>query len=494
MCGRGGKRQERLIYGTMRGRLHRRLVARTSVQPIELHRLDIAAGSVVRTGVTTVRRIAVRITTFLVALVLGSVTVLVPGVAAAQVPEEPTFATDVAPIFYRSCVNCHRPGQIAPMSLINYREARPWARSIKNKVETRAMPPWHLDRRLGIQDFKNDPSLSEDEIATITKWVDNGAPQGNPADTPTPPEFAPADAWQIGEPDVVVQFPTYTVPAAGPDLFGDLFTDIGIEEDRYITAIQTRPLGDKAREVVHHALSYAVETDDAGESMSGGLFLVEYASGKQAEIYPPDSGLLLPGGSQARLSYHLHSIGEEVDADVELGINFLPVGAEPKHIRYSAQLGGSQGRTIGVLDVPAGEIARSDGYTRFNQAARITMFQPHMHMLGKYQCIEFIYPTQPVRAETVNCAGFDYNWHMNYNYADDVAPLIPAGTILHVTSWHDNSAANRGNVDPKNWVGSGGRTIDEMGFAWIGWADLTDEEYEAEVAARAKAREQTDDN
>ena len=152
------------------------------------------------------------------------------------------------------------------------------------------------------------------------------------------------------------------------------------------------------------------------------------------------------------------------------------MGETPTHIRYSRQLGGSQGVTTGILDIPAGEVSRSDGYARFNNAARITMFQPHMHMLGIYQCIEFIYPTQPVRAETVNCAGFDYNWHMNYNYADDVAPLIPAGTILHVSSWFDNSAANRGNVDPSNWVGNGGRTIDEMGFAWIGWHDLTDEE------------------
>ena len=226
--------------------------------------------------------------------------------------------------------------------------------------------------------------------------------------------------------------------------------------------------------------------------MGGGLFLVEYASGKQAEIYPPGSGLLLPAGSEARLSYHLHSIGEEIDAEVERGINFLPKGTVPEHIRYSKQLGGSQGQVIGVIDVPAGEIARSDGYTRLNKAARITMFQPHMHMLGKYQCLELIYPSQPVKAEVVNCAHFDYNWHMNYNYADDVAPLVPAGTILHVTSWHDTSSANRGNVDPSNWVGSGQRTIDEMGFAWIGWYDMTDAEYEAELAAREEARRKTD--
>jgi len=424
---------------------------------------------------------------------LCSTVLLLPSSASAEVPEEPTFATDVAPIFYKACVNCHRPGQIAPMSLISYQEVRPWARSIKNKVESRAMPPWHLDRRLGVQGFKNDPSLTDSEIATISKWVDSGAPQGNPADTPAPPQFAAADAWQIGEPDLVVKFPTYTVPAAGPDLFGNLFTDMGIDEDRYISAIQTRPLGDKSRQVVHHALSYAVEQNDEGESMGAGMFLVEYASGKQAEVYPPDSGLLLPGNSQARLSYHLHSVGEEIDANVELGINFLPEGTEPKHIRYSKQLGGSQGQVIGVLDIPAGESIRSDGYARFNKAARITMFQPHMHMLGTYQCIEFIYPTQPVKAETVNCAGFDYNWHMNYNYEDDTAPLIPAGTILHVTSWLDNSAANRGNVDPTNWAGDGQRTIDEMAFAWIGWYDMTDEEYEAELAEREAVRKRRTD-
>ncbi len=418
---------------------------------------------------------------------------LLPTGASAQVPGEPTFADDIAPIFYESCVNCHRAGEIAPMSLISYQDARPWARSIKNKVETRAMPPWHLDRDIGVQDFLNDPSLTDDQIATIVKWVDAGAPQGNPANTPAPPEFAPSDAWQIGEPDLVVQFPAYEVPAAGPDLFGDLFTNFGLTEDRYITAIQTKPVGDKARQVVHHALSYAVEQDESGERMGGGQFLVEYASGKQAEVYPEGTGLKLSADTEARLSYHLHSVGEPIDAVVELGINFLPAGTEPEHIRYSKQLAGSHGQTIGVLDLPAGAVSRSDGYARFNKAAKITMFQPHMHMLGTYQCIEFIYPTQPVRAETVNCASFDYNWHMNYNYSKDSMPLIPAGTILHTSTWFDNSAGNRGNLDANNWIGAGQRTMDEMGFAWIGWYDMTDEEYEAEVATRHEARERTDE-
>jgi hypothetical protein len=129
---------------------------------------------------------------------------------------------------------------------------------------------------------------------------------------------------------------------------------------------------------------------------------------------------------------------------------------------------------------------RTDGYTRLNRPARITAFQPHMHIRGKYQCLELIYPTSstPMVTEMINCAHFNYNWHLVYNYADDVAPIVPAGTILHVISWHDNTASNKFNPDPKNWVGQGNRTIDEMGFAWIGWYELTDEEYKTMLAER----------
>ena len=225
--------------------------------------------------------------------------------------------------------------------------------------------------------------------------------------------------------------------------------------------------------------------------MDAGIFLVEYASGKMAEVYPEDSGLLLPGGRDARLSYHLHSIGEEVKAGVELGIVFHPKSTTPKHIRWSKQLGGALGTIAGILDLPAGEVTRTDGYTRLNKAARITMFQPHMHILGKYQCLELIYPTQPVQAEVVNCANFDYNWHLPYNYSEESAPIVPAGTILHVINWHDNTAAHRANPDPNNVTLGGQRTLDEMGFSWIGWYDLTDEEYGAELAAREEARRKT---
>ena len=417
-----------------------------------------------------------------------------PGAAGAQEAagaREVTFTRDVAPIIHRSCSGCHRPDEVAPMALMTYEEVRPWARSIGARVAAREMPPWHLDRRIGIQAFKNDPSLTDAEIATIVDWVAAGAPRGNPDDMPPLPAYGDADDWQIGEPNLIVRYPSYRVPAAGPDLFGYLYASFDLEEDRYIRAIQTKPADERARLVVHHTNAFAIAPGDTTDGLESERHLVEYASGKQAEIYPPDSGVLLQAGSRTRLSYHLHSVGEEIDTVVELGLVFHPPGTTPDHVRWTKQLAGAHGTIAGLVDLPPGQVTRSDGYTRFSKAARITMFQPHMHMLGKYQCLELIYPTQPVQTEVVNCAHFDYNWHLAYNYADDAAPLVPAGTILHVINWHDNTAGHRANPDPRNWTGSGGRTIDEMGFAWIGWYDLTDEEYEAELAERDAARRKT---
>ena len=427
----------------------------------------------------------------LAAAAAAAAALLLPAAAAAQpaapADREPTFTRDVVPILQRSCQVCHRQGEMAPMSLVTYEEVRPWARSIRSRVVAREMPPWHIDRHIGLQQFKDDPSLSDAEIDLVARWVDAGAPRGDPADMPPPREFPDAAAWQIGAPDLVVRYPAMPVPAAGPDMFGSVYSPLEIDTDRYVRAIQHRPVGDGSRRVIHHALSFAVDVDEFTQMPSvSGHFLMEYASGKNAEVYPEDSGVLLQAGRKMKLDYHLHPVGEPIDAVMELGIVFHPQGVEPKHVRWSKQLG----QHVTDLDIPAGAVVRRDGYTRMNQAAKITAFQPHMHALGKYQCLELIYPTAstPMQTEVISCAHFDYNWHLVYNYADEVAPIVPAGTILHVISWHDNSEANRANPDPKNWVGNGrGRTIDEMAFAWIGWYDLTDEEYEQELAAR-KAR------
>ena len=185
-------------------------------------------------------------------------------VAAQTAPagSAPTFTKDVAPILYRSCVRCHRPDEIAPMSLLTYNDARPWARAMKERTSKREMPPWFIDRTIGIQKYKNDPSLSDAEIATIAKWVDAGAPQGNPADMPQQPKMEDVSAWRIGTPDLIVHYPAYKMPATGPDLYGTLEAPFGLTEDRYIQAIQSRVVDVGSRKVVHHALSYAVDPDD----------------------------------------------------------------------------------------------------------------------------------------------------------------------------------------------------------------------------------------
>lgn len=430
----------------------------------------------------------------MIAMALAAASIPAAAQPRAAGERQVTFAKDVATIFQRSCVTCHRPGQSAPMSLVTYEDSRPWARAIKTRVASREMPPWHIDRNVGIQQFKDDPSLTDEEIAAIVRWVDSGAPRGNPADIPPPRQFADGSEWAFGRPDLVVRFPAYRVPPTGPDLYPDVYADLGLAEDRYIKAIQTRPVDSRSRRVVHHAITTLVpgKEDSNAEIDDGGQFIVEYASGKAPEIFPEDSGVLLKAGHRLRLGYHLHSVGEAIDAVTEVGVLLHPKGHVPKHIRYSTHHGDPTPDPGESLDIPAGEIARVDGYTLHTKPARLIAFQPHMHTRGKYQCLELIYPSNPskiMRREMISCANWNYNWHIVYNYADDAAPLVPAGTILHIISWHDNSTANRNNPDAKNWVGYGGRTIDEMGFAWVGWVDLTEEEYKQELAARTALRQ-----
>jgi hypothetical protein len=431
-------------------------------------------------------------------IVLAAVVAVgVPVTALAQTTSagrrQVTFTKDVAPIIMRSCVGCHRPEDIAPMSLRTFNEVRPWARAIKDRVAKREMPPWFIDKRIGIQKFKDDRSLSDEEIATIVEWVDRGAPQGNSADMPPMPQFGDNKAWAIGTPDLVVKYPVLKVPAAGPDLYGSAYAPLNLEEDRYIKAIESRPADPASRKVVHHALSYASDpsaindtTPGAATSFAAGeQFLVEYASGKSAEIYPEDTGVLVRAGRNARVSYHLHSIGEEVSAQFELAIQFYPKGYVPKIVRWAKTLAWQNNS----LDLGPGQVTRVEGFERFDKPVMITMWQPHMHIRGKYQCINAIYPTNPVKIETLNCASWNYNWHTAYNYADDVMPIFPAGTIIQVVSWMDNSTSNKFNPDARNWTGDGGRTIDEMATSWVGWYDLTDEEYKAAAAARKIMRQ-----
>jgi hypothetical protein len=408
----------------------------------------------------------------------------IPTVKGAAIADKvPTFTKDVAPIFQQHCQDCHRPGSIAPMSLLTYQDARPWARSIKQRVSLRTMPPWFIDRHIGIQKFNDDPSLSEDELSTVVRWVDGGAPQGNPADLPPVKQFEKLGAWHIGTPDLVVTAPAHTVPANAPDDWLDLYADPGLKEDRYIKAIEGMPSFPQGFRVVHHSHNYLVPPGAAedGQAMEREETLNEYSAGKPGDIFPEGSGRLIKAGTKVHFNVHYHAVGQEVHDELKLGIVFYPKGVVPKHIQRSGQF--DQSQIAGGLDIPAGaENVRTDMYHHFNTPVTLTGFQPHMHDRGKRECLEAIYPDG--KTEMLNCANFSFGWALVYEWKADAAPVLPAGTTLHVINWHDNSDKNPANPDARNWVGSGARTIDEMSFVWLFWYEMPEDEYKQVVSER----------
>jgi hypothetical protein len=415
-----------------------------------------------------------------------AVSVSLPGTAMAQAPAAPTFTKDVAPIFQEKCEACHRPDSIAPMSLQTYEEARPWARSIKARVADRQMPPWHIDKTVGIQKFKNDRSLSDDQIAKIVKWVDAGAPKGDPRDMPAAKVWPSDQGWnfaaELGKtgPDMIIRSESFTMPAHAQDAWDKRQTPTGITEPTWVRAIEIRPNTTKGRRITHHAIAY-LQQNDPGAPQTFGLPapLMEWAVGKQGEMMRPDTGKLLLPGSRITWDIHYSQAGEEITSNVELGLYFYPKGQEPK-FRTSLQLVPA---ALGEMDVKPNQITVTQGNTVLRQAARIESFQAHMHLRGKAMMMEAILPTGQTQVLSyVN--NFNFNWHNSYVYADDVAPLVPKGTVLKITAWHDNTSAMKSNPDPNQWVGWGDRTVDEMAHAWVNITYMSDEDYQAELDRR----------
>jgi len=394
-------------------------------------------------------------------------------------PAAPTFAKDVAPIFQKSCQACHHDGTSAPMSLVTYEQVRPWARSIRQRVAARDMPPWHLDKTVGVRHYKNDRSLSDAEIATVVRWVDNGAPQGNPADMPPPLTFRAEGEWFIGEPDLKVTTPNdFTMYANGPDWWIDQYAEVQLDEDRWIKAMEIKPSNPK---VVHHVVIYAIEPDAPDGTPETGVQLHEYAVGKYGDIFGENTGRLLKKGTRLRYDMHYFAIGSEQHNKTTMAFKFYPKGFVPK---YQVRSQAIRNIPNDDLEVPPNTVVRTDGYFRLPRAARIDAFQPHMHMRGRGLTVEAIDPTSNRVQVLSSVDHFDFNWHINYVYADDSAPLLPAGTVLHLIGLHDNTAANRRNPDPSMWVGFGERSVDDMLQVWLNIVYLDDAEYKRLVDER----------
>lgn len=413
--------------------------------------------------------------------------------------DDPTFARDVAPILQRSCQACHRTGSMAPMSLLTYQEVRPWARAIREKVAGRIMPPWHIDPTVGVREFANDISLSDAEIDTVVRWVDAGAPQGDPNDMPPPIEWPEDDIWrlgdeypELGEPDLVVSSTPWTQDAQGQDQWYRPIVETGLTEDRWVKALEVRP-SLVGRPIVHHAVTYLLQDEDPDDFQAAvdvpgtGSYFTEFAVGKIGDIFREDTGKLLKAGSRVRFDLHYHSVGEEITDSTELGIWLYPEGYVPKYRVYAQAMGVQQ--AMQTLDIPPGEVTEHVAYIPLRHPARFDNFQPHMHVRGKAMSMEAIYPDG--RTEMINYVDrFDFNWHVNYVYTEDSAPVLPAGTIIKLTAWHDNSTGNRANPDPTQWVGWGQRSYDDMYHAHVNIVYLTDEDYEQIVAERAATNDE----
>ena len=416
-----------------------------------------------------------------------------------------TFSNDVAPIFQAKCQECHQPNSIAPMSLITYQDARPWARSIKERVATRQMPPWHIDRSVGVQKFKNDMSLSDDQVDTIVRWVDGGALQGDPKDLPPPRPLVTDNEWKAvrdgyGPPDLIVRSSEYTMPAEHQDVWYRPMSEIPLTEPRWVKMVEIRPTSLKARKIIHHSIAHLVLKDDpeavntltaTGPRRGPGNDpdaivnsrpqLMEWAIGKGYDLYRPGTGKLMLPGETITWDQHIHAVGEEITGGSEIGIWLYKKGEEPKKRSYLVGFTGID--RAKMLDIPPNSMAMTEGFTVLKENALIENFQPHFHLRGKSMQVEAILPDGS-RQVLSYVGNFNFNWMTNYIYDDAAAPLLPKGTVVHVSAWYDNTKANKNNPDPDQWVGFGDRTVDEMAHAWMNVTYFNDEEYKALQAER----------
>jgi mono/diheme cytochrome c family protein len=372
---------------------------------------------------------------------------LAPSVASAA-DGTVTFTRDVAPILYKSCVECHRPTMFAPMSLVTYDEARPYARSIKQRVVARAMPPWGADAPHGV--FRNDPRLSEKEIETIVAWVDGGAAKGDDKDLPKAPQFV--DGWTIGQPDAVFTMTEdFAIPATGVIPYQYLRVPTNLTEDKWIQAIEIRP---GANAQVHHVLAY---TQAAGLPMSPGGALGPTNIGgvtpnKPGVVYPEGVGRLMKANSDIILQMHYTTNGTATTDRTRVGIIYA------KRPPTKLAAGGMVLQPRFVIPAYDGN-AEVKGTTVLKADTVVTTLTPHMHVRGKD--MKYIAHYADGTSEVLlNVPKYDFNWQITYELAKP--KVLPAGTTVEVIAHFDNSAANKFNPDPSKDVKWGDQTFEEM--------------------------------
>jgi len=430
-----------------------------------------------------------------------------PAVVRAQGPAagEVTYSKDIAPILQRSCENCHRPNGAGPMALTTYEEVRPWARAIKQRTgigpHAGVMPPWYMEKNIGIQKYKDDPSLSAEEIAKVAKWADSGAPRGNPADMPPAKEYADNSVWRIGTPDLIVKTKDIVVKANAPDWWGEIESvPIPLDQDRYVLAVEVKEVNDvdthnKDRQTVggrfvwHHliyrtqvGLDTQVDSSELDSSNADNVVgWPVHEVGRNPDYFDPKAARLLKKGSYiVSDSAHIHSNGHDTTSHLEFGYKFAPVGYKPLYKRATYSLG--NGVDIDITGMEDNQ--QLHAYAVLPEPTKLVSFEPHLHAPGTRMCLEAIWG---YNIQTLSCVGYDHNWVRGYSFADDAAPLLPKGTILHIIGYMNNSPSNKNVPDPRNWEGSGNRSIANMFIDLGNRVFMTEEQFQEEMRARVAA-------
>lgn len=407
----------------------------------------------------------------LILLAVSAVVLLATGMAVRgpqAIPAEVTYGKDVAPILYRRCASCHRPGEVAPFSLLSYQDAAKRARQLAAVTQSRLMPPWRPAPGYG--EFRDARRLTDEEVATIQRWAEAGAPAGNPRELPPPPTFA--DGWQMGEPDLILTMPQpFTIPADGPDLFQCFVIRIPLSGDRYVAGFEVRPGN---RKVVHHALMFLdtsgrarkkdAEDPAPGYSSFGdpGFLptgaLGAWAPGVTPFRLPEGVGTMLRQSSDLVMQIHYHPTGKVETDQTKVGLYLLK--SPPQKIAISLPI------LQHNLDIPPG-VKRHREATVFSTPIDLEVIgiTPHMHLLGQEMKVTARLPdgtTTPM----IWIKEWDFNWQGQYQY---LKPLyLPRGSRVDMEAFYDNSADNLQNPNhPPERVGWGPESTDEMALCMI---------------------------
>ncbi len=388
------------------------------------------------------------------------------GAIYAAPNSSPTFSKDVAPIVQEHCQTCHRPGEAAPFSLLSYKEARPWASSIKEAVQLRKMPPWFADPHYG--KFNNDRTMSQKDIDTIVAWVNAGAPEGNPKDLPKPVAFT--NGWIIGKPDMAVSMPAkYEIPASGTIDYQYILIPLNLTEDKWVQMAEVRPGN---RSLVHHVIAFVRPPGSKWMSgaqpgipfvpKSGGEsgeneFLVGYAPGMPPDVLPAGRAKLIKAGSDVILQMHYTANGKPGTDQTTVGMIFAKEPVREKVFTIAA--------TTSKFAIPAGDPNYEvDSSFEFGADTHVTMLMPHMHLRGKDFMFRAVYPTGEKQV-LLNVPHYDFSWQLTYQPEKDI--IMPKGSKMECVAHYDNSPNNPNNPDPTKIVRYGDQSWEEMMFGFF---------------------------